>query len=122
MEDNFIANFPKPETSDKKVHWNNKNPKTCAYRSKKIDKISENSTDQNYSHKIYRSMAHMYSNSENPRRYFGDSSQLTNWVLGSGATFHMKPDISDFIPGSFVETDKYIEVSYGHSVTAKQTR
>ena len=64
----------------------------------------------------------MYSNSENPRRYFGDSSQLTNWVLGSGATFHMKPDISDFIPGSFVETDKYIEVSYGHSVTAKQTR
>ena len=33
----------------------------------------------------------------------------------------MPPDISDLIPGSLMETDKYIEVSYRHFVTAKQT-
>ena len=27
LEDHFIANCPKPETSDKKVHWNTENPK-----------------------------------------------------------------------------------------------
>ena len=33
----------------------------------------------------------------------------------------MTPEISDFIPGLLVETDKYIEVADGHVVTAKQT-
>ena len=32
--------------------------------------------------------------------YFGDISKLINWILDSGATFHMTPQISDFIPGS----------------------
>ena len=67
-------------------------------------------------------MAHMYSNAEIPRRYFWDSLQLTNLVLDSGATCHMIPDILGFIPGSLVETDKYIEVTDGHFVTANQTR
>ena len=33
----------------------------------------------------------------------------------------MTREISGFIPGSLVETDKYIEVADGHFVTAKQT-
>ena len=33
----------------------------------------------------------------------------------------MTPKISDFIPGSLVETDKYIEVADVNFVTAKQT-
>ena len=51
---------------------------------------------------------------------YGDSSQLTNWILDSGATCHMTPEVSDFIPGTLEDTDKYIEVTDGHHVTAKQ--
>ena len=32
----------------------------------------------------------------------------------------MTPDISDFMPGSLVETDKYIKDVYGHFVIAKK--
>ena len=35
---------------------------------------------------------------------------------------HMTPEVSDFIPGSLEDTDKYIGVADGHSVTAKQKR
>ena len=65
-------------------------------------------------------MTRMSSNAEIPRRDIGDSSQLTNWILFSGVTCHMTPNISDFILGSLVETDKYIEVSDGNFVTAKK--
>ena len=65
-------------------------------------------------------MVHMSSNAEIPIRDFGDSLQLTNWCLDSGVTCLMTPEISGFIPGSLVETDKYIEVEYGHLVTAKK--
>ena len=51
---------------------------------------------------------------------YGDSSQLTNWILDSGETCHMTPEVTDFIPGSLEDTDKYIEFSDGHHVTAKQ--
>ena len=66
-------------------------------------------------------MAHMSSNEERPRRYFGDISQQKEWILDSGAISPMTPDISDYIPFSLVERDKYIEVSYGHFFTAKKT-
>ena len=66
-------------------------------------------------------MAHIYTNVESPKRNYGDSLQLTNWILDSGETFHMTPDISNFIPGSLVETDKYIEVSDGNFVAERQT-
>ena len=65
------------------------------------------------------SMAHIFSNAENPTRNYGESSQLNNWILDSGATCHMTLDISNFVPGSLVEIDKYIEVVDGHFVTAK---
>ena len=30
----------------------------------------------------------------------------------------MTPEITDFIPGSLVDTDKFIEVADGHHITA----
>ena len=30
LDDHFIANFPKLDTLDKKVHWNTEKPKNCA--------------------------------------------------------------------------------------------
>ena len=46
--------------------------------------------------------------------------QLTNWIFDSGATCHITPELSDLILGSLEDTDKYIEVSDGHHVTAIQ--
>ena len=37
-----------------------------------------------------------------------------------GATCHMTPEVSDFIPGTLENTDKYIEVADVHDVTKKQ--
>ena len=62
----------------------------------------------------------MSSNEKSSSEKYGDSSQLTNWVLDSGATCHMTPEVSYFIPVSLEDTDKYIEVADGHHVTAKQ--
>ena len=70
--------------------------------------------------KIYAYMANMSDNDESPSREFVDISQLTNLILDSGATCHMTPQFLDFIPGSLKYTDKYIEVTDGHHVTAEQ--
>ena len=51
---------------------------------------------------------------------YGKSSQLTNYILDSGATCHMTPEVTDFIPGSLEDTDKFIEVADGHHIAAKQ--
>ena len=51
---------------------------------------------------------------------YGDSSQLTNWILDSGATCHMTSEVTDFISGTLEDTDKFIEVADGHHVTAKK--
>ena len=53
-------------------------------------------------------MSRMSSNDEHKSEKYGDSSQLTNWILDSGATCHMTPEVSDFISGSLEDTDKYI--------------
>ena len=58
-------------------------------------------------------MARIYDNSESPSRYFGGSLQLTNWILDSGATCHMTPQVSDFIPGSIEDTDKMLKLRMG---------
>ena len=65
-------------------------------------------------------MARMSSDDKRKSVKYGDSSQLTNWILDSGATFHMTPEVSDFIPVSLEDTDKYIEVADRHHVTAKK--
>ena len=83
--------------------------------------MSENSTAESDSQKIYTSMARMYNNAKSPRISYGDILQLTNYILDSGSNCHMIPDISYFIPGSLVEKDKYIKVSYRHFITAKQS-
>ena len=55
----------------------------------------QNNRDQ----KIYASMARISGNDECPSENYGDSSKLTNWILDSGATCHMTPEVSYFIPG-----------------------
>ena len=74
----------------------------------------------NYDQKIYASMARMLSNEERSSEKYGDSSRLTNWILDLGATCHITPEVSDFIPGSLEDTDKHIEVAYGHHVAAEK--
>ena len=86
-------------------------PKTRAYRSKKIDQTSKKSKYKIKLQKIYESMACMSFNVEFPRRNYGYSLQLNNWILDSCATCHMTPEISDFILGSLVETDNCIKVA-----------
>ena len=65
-------------------------------------------------------MALMYGNDEISSRYFGESLQQTNYILDSGATCHMIPQVQDFIPGSLEDTDIHIEVADGHRITAKK--
>ena len=62
----------------------------------------------------------MSSNDKCPSGNFGDSSHLNNWILDSGATCHMIPEVSYFITGLLDDTDKHIEVADRHHVTAKQ--
>ena len=62
----------------------------------------------------------MSSNYKRKSEKYGDSSQLTNWILDSGATCHMMPEVSALIPVTLEDTDKYIEVADVHHVTAKQ--
>ena len=65
-------------------------------------------------------MARLSNDDVRENKEYGDSLQLTNWILDSGATFHMTPEVTDFIPGSLEDTDKFIEVADRHHVTAKQ--
>ena len=80
-EDHLIAKYPKPPKDNRKrikqVLFNEKGNRVCDN--------SENNSDQ----KIYASMARMSGNDEFPSEHFGDSSQLTNWILDSGSTCHM---------------------------------
>ena len=45
-------------------------------------------------------MARLSGNDDDPSGNFGDSLELTNWMLYSGSTCHMTPEVSDFVPGS----------------------
>ena len=86
---------------------------------KEVNRACNNGKENN-DHKIYASMARMYSNNERKNVKYGDSLQLTNWILDLGETCHMTPEVSDFIPGTLEDTDKCIEVADGHHVTAKK--
>ena len=48
-------------------------------------------SDDNNAHKIYTYMERMSSDDKRKSKDYGDSSQLTNWILDSGATCHMTP-------------------------------
>ena len=98
----------KNEKHGKQVRFNEKGIRAC--------NNDENNSDQ----RIYVSLARMSSNDEFSSENVGDSLQLTNWILDSGATCHMTPEFSDFIPGLLEDTDKHIEVVDVHHVTSKQ--
>ena len=87
----MIAKFPKPpkyhEKRRKQVRFNEKGNCAC-YNGK-----------DNNDHKIYAYLARMYSDDERKIVKYGDSSQWTNWILDLGATCHMTPEVTDFIPG-----------------------
>ena len=80
-----MAKYPNPSKENKKwrkqVRLDEKG--NCAREN------SKNNSDQ----KIYAYMARMSNNDECPSGNFGDSSQLTNWILDYGATCHMKPEV-----------------------------
>ena len=101
-EDHMIAKCPKPPKENEKVNHACDNGKN------------------NDDHKIYAYMACMYSNAKLSSENYGDSLQLNNWILDLVETLHMTPEVSDFIPGSLEDTDKYIEIADGNNVTAKQ--
>ena len=67
-------------------------------------------------------MAQMSGTDKSSGRDFGDSSEVTNWILDSGATCHMTPQVSDFIQNFCWKIWINIEVADGHNVTAKQNR
>ena len=72
-EDHMIAKFPKPpkdnEKRRKQVLLNEKGDCEC------------NNVKDNYDHKIYAYMARMSSDDERKSVKYGDSSQLTYWIL-----------------------------------------
>ena len=109
---NWLQNVPSQKKYNekwrKKVSFNEKGNRAC------------NNGEDNNDHNIYASMAQMSSVNGCKSVKYGDSSQLTNWILDLGATCHITPEVSYFIPGSLEDTDKYIEVADGHHVTAKQ--
>ena len=90
-EYHMIAKCPKPpkdnEKRRKQVRFNEKCNRACDN--------GENDDD----HKIYASMAQMSIDDEHKSGEYGDSLQLTNWILDSGATFHMTTEVSEIIPG-----------------------
>ena len=51
-------------------------------------------------------MARMSGNDKISNRYFGDSSQLTHWILDSRETCYMTPQVLDFIPYLLEDMDK----------------
>ena len=108
-EYHIIAKCPKPpkdnEKRKKQVRFNEKGNRACDN--------GENNDDNN----IYTSMAQMSSNDERKSVKYGDSFQLINLILDLGATCHMTPEVSDFIPGSLEDTDKCIEVGDVHHIT-----
>ena len=94
----MIATCPKsPKDNEKwrkKVRFNEKGNLAC-------DNGKHNS-DQ----KIYASMARMSRYDECLSENYGDSLQLTNWILDSGATCYMTPYGSYFITGLLEDTER----------------
>ena len=80
-EDHMIAKCPKqPKDNEKRlkqVRFNKKGNRAC------------NSNKNDDDHKIYASMARISNDDEPKSGKYGDSLQLTNWILYSVATFHM---------------------------------
>ena len=115
-EDHLIAKFPNPRKE------NEKRKKQFRFSERGNNELHQeyDNSDNNNDQQINASMPHMSDNDESPSRYFGNSSQLTNWILDSGETCHVNPQVSDFIPSLLEDTDKHIEFENEHHFTAKQ--
>ena len=111
-EDHLIVKFTNPQKDNEK-RWK----QVCF--NEKVNRACNNGKD-NSNQKIYVSMACMSVDDEYTSGNFGDSSQLTNWILDSGAMCHMTQEVSDFIPCSLEDTGRHTEVADGHHVSAKQ--
>ena len=82
----MIAEYPKPpKDSDKRRK---------SEKSKEKGNRACNNSDGEDELKVYTSMARMYSDEKRKIKYYGDSSQLTNWILDSGAMCHMTPEVT----------------------------
>ena len=111
-EDHMIAKCPNPPKDSEKI-------RNSVRSNEKGNRACDNGEDEN-DHKIYVYMEQMSNDDEHEIKEYGDSLKLTNWILDSGATCHMTPEVTDFIPGSLEDTDKFIEVADVHHVTSKQ--
>ena len=87
----MIAKCPKPPKNSEKRR------KSVRFN-EKVNRVKDNS-DYDDDIKVYAYMARMSNNDVRENKDYGDSSQLTNWILDSGATCHMTPEVTDFIPG-----------------------
>ena len=87
----MIAKCPKPPKNNEKrlkqVRFNEKGNHAC------------DNGKNNYDQKIYASMTRMFNDDERKSGEYGESLKLTNWILDLGATCHMTPEVTDFIPG-----------------------
>ena len=110
-EDHLITECPKPPKDGKK--------KRNSDKSKEKGNSAKYNSDDDDDLKVYASMARMSNDDVRENKNYGDSLQSTNWILDSGATCHMTPEVTDFIPVSLEDTDKFIGVEDGHHVTAK---
>ena len=80
-EDHMVAKFPK-------LTKDNEKRRKQVRLDEKVNRVRDNSKNNN-DHKIYASMARMSSNDKRSSEKYGESSQLTNWILDSGSTCYM---------------------------------
>ena len=85
-DDHLIAKCPKPPKDGE-----NKNGKKVSFKYKEKGNSVKDNSDDDDDLKVYRSMARMSNDDVSKNKDYGDSSQLTNWILDSGATCHMTP-------------------------------
>ena len=89
----MLAKCPKPHKDSGKRHLSEKSKE-------KGNRACNNSDDDN-DLKVYASMARMSSDDKHKSKDYGDSSQLTNWILDSGATCHMTRNCLTYDSGSY---------------------
>ena len=70
---------PKPPKDNEKVQ----NKVRFSERNHRASQIKSKNMDNNKDQKIYAYMSRISDNYESSSRDFGDSSQLTNWILDS---------------------------------------
>ena len=94
-EGHLIAKCPKqPKDNEKQQNQVCFNERV----NRSLQKECDNGDDDN-DQKIYIFVKRMSVDNESLSRYLSDSSQFTNWILYSGATCHITPQVSGFIPG-----------------------